>query len=138
MNLTHDAVQRFVGGEAEIHNEIERYLYRGEIERIAVDGVGDAATLKIKFAWSAKGEGIPEGGQLIPMGGWVKDDDLEYGLGLMMSSTRDIGPGSTPDGDIGGDNRLRIEALVSSELIILYPPNGSKLDRSKVRGLKAA
>jgi hypothetical protein len=38
--LTAEQVARFVGGQMEIQNEGEKYIYRGDIETITVTGEG--------------------------------------------------------------------------------------------------
>lgn len=118
MQLTQDMVDRYVGGQIEIQNQIEGYIYRGEIETITVTD----ANFEVKLTWMAKGEGYPP----LPHR-WVNDDELNYGLSTLMMSVAEI-----------GDNRLCITSVVSSETIVLFPPDGSKLDPSKVEGLQIA
>jgi hypothetical protein len=144
MRLTTQAVQRFKGGQMEIQNRDERYLYRGEIKTIAVVDNG----LRVEFAWLAKMRGFPTP----PGGDWVNVDPSgpeirgirhylppyksgEIAVSLTVCSVIDIGP-SGPE--IGGDNRLCIDSAISSEVITLYPPNGSKLDPPRVEGLQRA
>ncbi len=126
MKLTTQAVARFRGGQMEIQNQEEGYLYRGEVETIAV--VDNA--LRVKFAWLAKGEGFPP----IPKR-WVKDDQLDYTASLEIYSASDIG---SSGGEVGGDSRIRLSSFTVGETVVLYPPNGSKLDRAKVEGLQPA
>ncbi len=120
MKLTSADVAGFVGGQAEIQNQVERYLFRGEIESIVVED-GD---LKIKFSWMAKGEGFPP----LP-NKWVKEDNLDYSASLEIYSVSNIGPGTE-----GGD-RMCLNSMIVGENVILYPPDGSKLDSAKVEGL---
>ncbi len=126
MKLTTEDVQRFVGGQMEVQNAGEGYIYRGEIETIAVEN----DELKVRFAWLAKGEGFPP----IPTG-WVKDDVLDYALSLEVCSVADIG---STGHDFGGDSRIGISSFFIGETVVLFPPNGSKLDPAQVEGLDLA
>jgi hypothetical protein len=123
MLLTTETLQRFVGGQMEIQNQIEQYLFRGEIARISVQG----ENLEVQFAWFAKGEGYPR----LPYR-WVNDENLSYSLTLLQgfTSVSDIGPGPK-----GGGSRINITSIVSNEMIVLYPPGGSKLNPTRVEGL---
>jgi hypothetical protein len=120
MRLTTADVARFVGGQMEIQNQSEGYIYRGEIATIAVEN----NELQVKCAWLGKGEGYPP----LPKR-WVKDDQLDYGANLEVYSVSDIGPGEE------GDSRLCLQSGIVGETVVLFPPNGSKLDRAKVEGL---
>ena len=123
MRLTSDLLYGFVGGQMEIQNPNKNYIFRGKIETIAVVG----EDLVVKFAWLAKGKGdLP-----IPAG-WVKDDNLDYSTNLEICSVSNIGPS---DSEIGGDDRICIMSQFIGEVIVLYPPDGSKLDPAKVEGL---
>lgn len=124
MRLTTQEVGRFVGGQMEIQNQGEGYLYRGEVQTIAVVN----NELRVTFAWLAKGEGFP----LIPQR-WVKDDRLDYAASLVIYAVSDIGPSGH---EVGGDSRICLNSHIVGELVVLYPPNGSKLDPSKVEGLQ--
>ena len=126
MQLTTQAVERFKGGQAEIQNQNEGYMYRGEVETIAVEN----NELRVKFAWLAKGEGFPP----IPKK-WVKDDRLDYAASLEIYSVSDIGSSGH---DTGGDSRICLNSFIVGETVVLFPPNGSKLDPAKVEGLQLA
>ncbi len=119
MQLTKETVVLFVGGQLEVQNPGERYLYRGEIATITVEGEDDDATLKVTLNWMAKGEGFPP----LP-NRWVNDERLTYDASLMIYSVSDI-----------GDGRLSLNSFIIGETAVLYPPDGSKLDPSKVEGL---
>ncbi len=121
MRLTTEVLTPYVGGQVEIQNEIERYIFRGEIAQVTVDG----EELQVRFTWFAKGEGYP------PIR-WVKADHLDYGLSLTVgfTSISEIGRGSK-----SGSNRICIESVISNETIVFFPPDGSRLDPAKVEGL---
>lgn len=123
IELTTQVLERFKGGQMEIQNEGEGYIYRGEVETIVVE----SDELVVKFAWVARGEGFPP----LPKK-WVKDDDLDYAASLEIYTVGDIGPGGP---EVGGDSRLCLMSPITGETVVLYPPNGSKLDRAKVEGL---
>ncbi len=120
MRLTMQAVQRFQGGQMEIQNQIEGYIYRGEIETIAIEN----GELRAKFAWLAKGD--------FPPIKWVKADPLDYVASLEIFSAFDIGSSGH---DVGGDSRICLQSFVTGETVVLFPPNGSKLDPANVEGL---
>lgn len=126
MRLTTQTVQRFKGGQMEIQNQNERYLYRGEIETIAVEN----NALQVKFAWLAKGEGFPP----LPKK-WVRDDRLDYAASLEIYSASDIGSSGH---ETGGDSRICLHSPIVGETVVLFPPNGSRLDPAKVEGLQLA
>ncbi len=122
MELTTEGLQRFVGGQMEIQNEGEGYLFRGEVATIVVE----SNEIRVRFAWLAKGEGYPS---LLT---WVNDSKLDYAANLEIFSANNIGPSG---GDVGGGNRLCIQSSIVGEIVILYPPDGSKLDPARVQGL---
>ncbi|MBX4205297.1 MAG: hypothetical protein KW788_03910 [Candidatus Doudnabacteria bacterium] len=117
MKLTTADVARFVGGQIEVQNNSEGYLYRGEIAEISVDEA--KKSLNVRLAWMAK-MGDDE---------WVKDEELNYAASFEIYSASDIGPGET------GGNRIHLSCWINHESTTLFPPDGSKLDRSKVKGL---
>ena len=127
MQLTTQVVARFQGGQMEIQNQNEGYLFRGEVATIAVEN----SELRVKFTWLAKGEGFPP----IPQK-WVKDDRLDYTASLEIYSVSKIGSSGEEVG--GGDSRLCLNSLIVGETVVLFPPNGSKLDPAKVEGLRLA
>lgn len=121
MQVTTASLAPFQGGQMEIQNKGEKYLFRGETATIVVED----GSLKVKFAWLAKGEGFPP----IPRK-WVKDDRLDYEASLEIYRVSDIGPGSD-----GGGSRLCFDSSIVGEMVVLYPPGTSTLERSKVEGL---
>ena len=116
MTLTHKAVQAYVGGQAEIQNSLENYLYRGEIQSIDIVN----KELKIMFAWVGK----MTGGVNSPTGQWIKDDRLDYAASLEIYNVSDISL-----------KRIALNSFIVGELVVLFPPDGSKLDKSKIEGL---
>ena len=114
--VTQKMADKYVGGQMEIQNQIEEYIYRGEVAK--VDVVGEE--LKVEFAWMAKGVGYP-----LPAR-WVNDENKTYGVNLMTASAN--------EDDL---NRLIINTgFISNELIVFFPPDGSKLDPAKIEGLQ--
>jgi len=112
-----DRVASYVGGQMEIQNQNEGYMYRGEVAEICVEN----NELRAKFKWLAKAEGFPP----LPTG-WVKDDRLDYSASLEIYSPSDI-----------GDGRIALHSPIVGEMVVLFPQNGSKLDPAKVEGLDA-
>jgi hypothetical protein len=111
MEVTTERLQTFVGGQAEIQNAQEGYLFRGQIASAEV--VGDQLTLR--FEWLARMEG--------GMGHWVLDKRTEYKVSTLFYNTQMIGPGET------GSDRLCLTSGVTAEIAVLFPPNGSRLAR---------
>lgn len=116
MELTDQLAGTFRGGQAEIQNSAEGYIFRGEIKTITVKD----STLEIRFAWLGKGVGWPP----LPTK-WVRDDNLDYALGLYACSVSKLS---------GGD-RLCLNSHLVGEIVILFPPGDGGLDRAKVEGL---
>ncbi len=121
MQLTNLILATFLGGQFEVQNQNEGYIFRGEIKTATLN---DHNTMEIDLEWIAKGEGYPP----LPTG-WVSDDHLTYKASLDIYSVSNIGPGSE------GDDRICLTSAIVGETVVLYPPNGSKLDRSKVKEL---
>jgi hypothetical protein len=118
--LTQAILASYIGGQIEIQNPAEGYLYRGEISQASL--TQEDTELNIKMAWMAKGEGYPQ----IPFR-WVESNELTYGLSLQICQISDIGPGSE-----GGNTRIQLNVSITGETVVLFPPNGSKLDRNAV------
>ena len=113
MQLTTENLAQFAGGQLEVQNPSENYLYRGEIESVVVED-GD---VKVRFVWCAKGK----------EGGWINDDNLDYGASTMIYRAQEIGNG-----------RLAMSSFITGETAVFFPPDGSKLDPAKVEGLVLA
>jgi hypothetical protein len=126
MEITSAALAEYIGGQMEIQNLTDKYIHRGRIKTIVVDG----NRLIVKFAWIANGEGFPS-----VLNKWVKIDKLDYVTNLENYSVRNIGSSGV---DVGGDDRICFSSIIFGETIVLYPPNGSKLDPEKVEGLPNA
>lgn len=121
MRLTTQAVQQFVGGQIEVQNPGDGYIFRGEIATAIIEN----NRFRVTCTWLAKGVGtIPA------IERWVKDDNLEYAAKLEVYSVSDIGPGTE------GGNRLCLQSGIVGETAVLFPPDGSKLDHAKVEGLE--
>jgi hypothetical protein len=115
MTPTAELLASFVGGQAEIQNPGEEYLCRGEISKATIQGT----EVHLEFAWMAKGEGFPP----LPKR-WVAGNTRPYDIDLQIYSTSDIGNG-----------RICFNSTILGELATLFPPDGSKLDPTKVEGL---
>lgn len=115
--LTPERLQTFVGGQVEVQNQNEGYVYRGEIAQIAVSqdtsGLSSSEDLVIDLKWMAK---------LNPATGeWVTDPDLRYAVSLMIYAVRDIGEG-----------RLFLSCWMNGEAATLFPKGGSRLEESRL------
>jgi hypothetical protein len=118
MELTQEIVSRFVGGELEVQNPGEGYLYRGEIGMISVTGEGDDQNLTVELSWFAK---------MVSPGEWEAVPITSYQASMMVYIASNIGSG-----------RIFLSSMVTGEGATLFPPDGSKLDRTKVKGLANA
>lgn len=113
MQVDQATLDRFVGGEIEIQNPNERYIYRGEVSGVVLNG----DELHFDLAWMAKGQGNSS----LPTG-WERYHQLTYDVSLMIYTVSDI----------GGD-RLCLNSFITCETTVLFPPNGSKLDQSLIK-----
>lgn len=121
MTLTTEMLAAFIGGQIEIQNAREGYIFRGEIKTAVVED----NELRVILNWMAKGEGFPP----LPTG-WVTEKNLGYEAGLVAYHVSDIGRGTE------GGNRLCLQSAIVGEIVILFPPDGSKLDPARVKGLR--
>jgi hypothetical protein len=110
-----EVVGAYAGGQIEIQNTMEAYLYRGEIREIVVKD----DELRVKLKWCAKGEGFPP----LP-NRWVKADVVDYNINLSLYGVSNI-----------SDGRICLSSPITNETAALFPKDGSKLDPSKVEGL---
>lgn len=113
MDITTEALQPYVGGQLEIRNSNEGYIHRGEVERVWVED----EILRVRFKWVAKPD---ENFQ------WHAHDDLDYAVSLMITSFSEIGLG-----------QIHFVVMYVGEHATLFPPDGSRLDPSKVIGLQS-
>lgn len=130
MEITIDEVSasKFRGGQMEIHDDKTNEIYRGEVKTITVtEDTSRGKILRVQFAWFAKAEGHPP----LPTG-WVKNDQTDLAVDLSLHVVSNIG---SSGGDVGGSDRICLKSKMLGETIILYPPDGSKLDPAEVRGL---
>lgn len=115
MELTPEMAARYAGGQIEVQHQGKGYIYCGEIATATVEGAGDNATLKVTLKWMAKGNGP---------GRWVNDTNLTYEASLPVYGVSDI-----------GDDRTCLQSSIIGEIVVLFPPDRSKLDPSRVEGL---
>ncbi|MEK6889956.1 MAG: hypothetical protein AABX35_02095 [Nanoarchaeota archaeon] len=116
--LTNEYLRRFAGGQLEVQNPVEEYLFRGEIETANIDK-GD---LVVKLKWNAIGVGYPP----LP-NKWVKDTDdshLNYRASLDAYLVTEM-----------SEQRTILNSPVVNEIAALYSKDGSRLDSSRVEGL---
>lgn len=114
MKLTDEILQAYVGGQLEITNAVEGYIYRGEIEQASIEG----NDLHVRFKWIARMEGLE----------WHSQPGLDYFVDTMLLvSVSDIGEG-----------RLHYQVNLVWERGTFFPPDGSKLDPGRVIGLQPA
>jgi hypothetical protein len=105
----------YVGGQLEVQNPVERYLYRGEIKTIALRG----EDLVVDFTWIAQGVGYPP----LPKS-WVRSKTRNYVASV------DLFPSCEIDSD-----RIVMQSPYTNELVVLFSRGGSRLDPSRVEGM---
>jgi hypothetical protein len=115
MQLTQETFNRLVGGQLEVQNRGENYLYRGEISGIELDGIGDNQKLTVSLNWFAK---------MSEYGEWEVSDNEPYAISTLIYSFSEIAEG-----------RISFSSTITGETATVFPPDGSKLDPTKVRGL---
>lgn len=120
MELTEEVLAPFVGGQIEVQNTGEGYLYRGEIASIEITGAANRPELKVKLNWMAEAVGFPTF-----TGNWKVSDRLDYTISLMIYLISDI-----------GDDRIMLNSHIVGEMTVLFPKGGSTLDPAKVEGLE--
>ena len=118
MKLTEELLATFIGGDIEIQNTGEGYLFRGRIKTAKIED----DLLVIQQEWTAKNDGGPN----LPTSTWTVDDKNEYGVNLQLYSVSDV-----------GDGRVMLNSPFVGEIAILFPKGGSQLDPSKVSGLES-
>ncbi len=118
MELTTEALKQYIGGQLEVQNTNEGYLYRGEISDVSVEN----NELRVRLAWNAKLEGYPD----LSKARWVKDNHPTYAASLEIYSISNI-----------GENRICLYSSIIGETTVLFPKDGSKLERSHVKDLEA-
>jgi hypothetical protein len=82
VELTQDTLDRYEGGQLEIHDPRRGYLSRGEIDGISLNG----ADVRITFTWRAERRGYPQAS-----GHWANDTELSYTVSLSDFSYSEIG-----------------------------------------------
>ena len=115
MELSTEILARFVGGDIEIQNGGENYLFRGPIKTATVDG----EDVIIEFEWTAKNDGGPNR----PTKTWTIVGNKIYAISMMIYSASE------------SDGRMILQSSIMCELTVLFPPGGSKLDPGRVSGL---
>ena len=126
MKIQTNDLQRFVGGQIEIQDLGEGYLFRGEIASIEIkseektpllEGLDNYGDLVVQLNWYAKMENASAG--------WKVSDEKTYTASLPIYSVTSI-----------GQNRLILLGTYTREVVTLFPKGGSALDPKKVAGLK--
>ena len=110
---TTEYLKGFIGGQIEIQNADEGYLYRGEIKDVRIEGEDYIVDLN----WCARARD----------GEWLHSHPKSWVASSVIYRFQNIGPGMT-----GGD-RVCFSSHIIGETVILFPPDGSKLDLEKVK-----
>lgn len=113
-----EVIERFVGGQLEVQNRNEDYLYRGEISSIELDGEGDSLKLVVGLAWFAKMEMDFQ---------WHVVEPTPYEIGMLIYSV-----------SVVSDGRLFLSSWITGENTTLFPPGDSRLKPEQVQGLVLA
>ena len=114
--VTTEALQPFIGGQLEIQNPGEKYLYRGEIATAEVED----GEVRVMWAWVAKAVGFPP----VPKS-WANHEPRPWNTDItLFAAVKEIGEG-----------RLMINTAFG-EIAVFFPRGGSMLDPAKVEGLQ--
>ncbi len=116
LTITADFLQRFVGGQLEYENTMGHYRFRGEIERVWIEGSKNA-TMYVLLKWLA------EMGEDSRWHGAV--DTLDYSVGLAETSFSEA-----------DDSTVHYVSTLIQEKGTFFPPEGSRLDPLEVEGLQ--
>lgn len=123
VDLRTEDLSRFVGGQIETQNEVERYIFHGEISAIRMEG----NDLVVELTWMAKGEGFPPISKK-----WVVSGNKPYRASLEIYTVSNIGPSSP---EVGGSDRICLQSWIVHETTVLFPADGSRMDPTTVEGL---
>lgn len=115
MELANDILQQYVGGQLEVQNPEEGYLFRGKIRTV---GIQDE-DLVVEFVWLAEGEGYPP----LPKK-WVKVKPEPYQVNSALFTASDI-----------GDDRICLTTLLH-ETAVFFLAKNCRFDSSAVEGLE--
>jgi hypothetical protein len=130
----------YVGGELEVQNGQEGYLYRGKIASLEFIPADDhnGAVLKATLEWNAKADGKRLGGGFVPTNGWDEDTVLDYSCNTDLPDLENVDGPNIPNvifQTVEGMLRLIISNPYTGETTVLYPKDGSKLNQDNVRWL---
>jgi len=115
MQLTDEILQKYVGGQLEIQNQGEGYLFRGKIKAASITD----EDLIVEFVWLAEGEGYPP----LPKK-WVKVKPEPYQVNSDLFTTSDI-----------GDDRICLSTAMN-ETVVFFLEENCRFDPSAVEGLE--
>jgi hypothetical protein len=93
-------------------------MFCGEIAQIVPIGSNEIC---FKMKWMAKGDGDR----------WKVTDKLEHRISMEVFIGYNVGPEQS-----GGDCVFMFSTKAKGDWIVLYPPDGSRLDRASVEGLE--
>lgn len=113
LHLTKEVVAPYKGGQLEIQNQNEGYVFRGEIKDVQIED----CTLKVEFVWLGEAS--------FPPVSWKKSGRLDYSVPLELCTA----------GHIGND-RIAVSSFITGELAVFYPQGSSRLDPVRVEGLE--
>ena len=100
-----DVVGSYVGGQMEVQNPYEGYMYRGEISEIGIEG----DKLKIEFDWVSKAK---EFSPAQPV--WARHKEMSYSIDLRAYTPLDVG---------GGEFAIHSRSS-NREVVMLLPKGG--------------
>lgn len=119
MSLTTTDVAKYVGGQMEVQNRKQIYMYCGQIAEINIAENKGGGELHVTFDWLAKAINYP-----LPLKRWVRVDPKEYVITLRIYIATQIADGS-----------LALNSRITGEDTILLQANKKKLRLSEVEGL---
>ena len=131
--VTTETLAPFVGGQLEVQNGAEGYVFRGKVESAVVRG----HDLLVRFAWTVWGEGYPPRPKR-----WVLRDGVDYELRI-AADTDSVVPSLIPSlatavevGFGSGEPEcLCIVSVVTGEWVVFFRPGISEIAPGMVDGV---
>lgn len=114
--LDPERVAQFTGGQMEMQNPVEKYLYRGQIKSIRLVKEDKNVSLEAEFDWVVQAD---FNGKL-PTSDWRVAEPKPYSTTLLCATASWIDEGYAQE-----RQRLVLNSAVTNELIAMFPPGYS-------------
>jgi hypothetical protein len=112
VEVTHESLQKYVGGQMEIQNRDGSDLHRGDVESITLTDT----ELQVRFAWIGKWVGDHV---------WAKADKLDWTISTVIGEELDLK-------EIATGTPLQFQTMFLGDTVVNFPPRGKRLDPTKL------